>query len=239
MAALGAASLASGSPDGLAVTAVIGLGAALGGAQRLAVRRRSARFLDAYRRDDAETARRLWNAAIARVDERGRSHPRVRVWEAALQALEDRWDEAFATASAIDARALSGNERLALTGLRAGCLAQLGRADEAIDLLQQALGARALPSTTRGSLLRTLAVARLRAGRHEAALRACDEAAALSGSPVHAAALAFCRAEALRGLGREGEARAAYAEAQQRAPGSRFARRAAARLAAAPPSSYR
>jgi tetratricopeptide (TPR) repeat protein len=222
--------------DGAALT-VLALGVpslALVGVNRL----RWQRLRVALRSGDAARARALWRRVYSRLDGRARQHPRVQLWRAYVSVLGGHYAPALAILEGLTRIKLSPREQAARDSLRARCLAQGNEPEAAIAVVEQARALPDLSSDTKRALTEALAIARLRMRQPELALSAVDE---LLSDPERSRARAshlLVRGDALRLIGREGEARAAYDEALHASQhGSMTWRRARERLDQPPPAS--
>jgi tetratricopeptide (TPR) repeat protein len=204
------------------------------GLPRLAWRRiylgAHARFVDAFRRDDAIGARRVYDQLAAIGYSRYPGYERSEAW---VLMLEERWQDAYDFLSRAELPSGRTEARARELNERAWCLAQLGRATEAIPLANEALAAgdEHLRPYARG----TLGTALHLAGNHEEATRCLEKALAEPGPQARAqAARAYYLGEALQALGRTAEACVAYQRAIDEAAFSRYAQRAAERLRGMP-----
>lgn len=230
---IGLGALVGGVIIGSGETATMG-GIAVGGwaLVRLRDRTRRRRWLqlnDAIAAGDPELARRVLGRIQATLDSPARNHPFMQLMEAAMLMLQERW----ADAQGIFDRFADHASLAMFRSTRVRCLAELDP-QRALALARQLVAGG---TTYSEALRRAVAVAHLRAGEPEHALRALDQQAAAH--PSAQAADQLYRGEALRALGRESEAQAAFAEAVRLAPDSPVARKARAHASKAPPSAYR
>jgi tetratricopeptide (TPR) repeat protein len=175
---------------------------------------------------------RLW----AKLDENARQHPRVQVFRALVLATDCQWREVLQIVENLARYKAMPDIELHRRGLEIRCLAGLGRGEEAIALARDWLS---LSPPKALVPFYSLGIAQLHTRRCEGALASFAEVEQRARHDGLRASCAFYRAEALRSLGREAEARAAYELAAQRAPRSLSGQLARKRLDAPPPSTYR
>lgn len=229
---IGLGALVGGVLIGSGETATVG-GIAVGGWAFVRLRERTRRrrwgqLAEALDAGDPELAQRLLTSIRAALEPRLSAAPFMQLVEATILMQHDRWAEAQQLFDRFpDSASLAG-----FRATRVRCLAELDP-QRAITLGDQLLAGDEKYART---LQRALAVAHLRAGDPERALRLLDQEPA----PASArAAERLCRGEALRALGREPEAQAAFAEVVQLAPKSAMARKARAHASQPPPTAYR
>jgi hypothetical protein len=235
MVMIGAAAVA-GNGIAMVVFGMTFTGVALAGMNQL----RWQRLRVALRSGDAVRARALWRRVYSRLDGRARQHPRVQLWRAYVSVLGGHYSPALSILEGLMQVKLGPREQAARDSLRARCLAQGNEPERAVAVVDQARALPELSTETRRALTEALAIARLRMRQPELALSAVDQ---LLGEPERSRARAshlLVRGDALRLIGRELEARAAYDEALRSSqPGSTTWRRARERLDQAPPCAYR
>ena len=199
-----------------------------------AKQRRLQKLLSALGAGDAERARSLWKRVQPELDPRLERQSVPALIQAALAILSDDWQGA----QQIFTRVPDAPGAESFRSARVRCLAELGEAPRAIALAHEFLSADDLAPQRRVSLQLALAVAHLRASSPDKALRLLDEL--LPNLPNVARGAGWLhRGDALRALGRESEARAAYAQATKLATNRATTDKARARLALPPPSAYR
>ena len=235
MVMIGAAAVA-GNGIAMVVFAMTMLGVTLHGVNRLRWRQ----LRGALRAGDAARARALWRRVYTRLDERARAHPRVQLWRAYVAVLGGHYTPALTILDGLGKLPLGAREQAARDSLRARCLAQGPTPESAIPVVAEARRLPELSHDTRRALTEALAIARLRMRQPELALTAVDE---LLADPERSRARAshlIVRGDALRLIGREGEARVAYDEALRVSEqGTTTWRRARERLQQAAPAVYR
>lgn len=194
----------------------------------------------AFDRNDSVRAARMVRRLAAEA-------PQMRDWAALnlaiLPLLDERWREGIDALRALDRDKLAPGSQVMLDNSLAWGLTHDGSLDEAVALagstVERARADATLSPLSLGACIGTLGVALTRAGRHEEGLRRLQEAIAFGGRRRTKVSRLFYVGEAARALGREAEARDAFAEAARLAPDSRFGRRAAERLKSAPAVPYR
>lgn len=207
------------------------------------------RLMAAISEGDLERAERVWQGLLAKIPAAQRRSAYVLYFEAGLLALREDWQAALAIADLFSnskARLFglsSGRElqqyRHAGKSMRARCLAELGRIDEAMQTAEEALTAPGITPPLRAGVLVSVGIVQLRRGEYERALATLEQSVALSPMKGIQASSGFYRGEALRALGREQEAIQAYQRVIAIVPLSRRAAHARQRLTQAPPSEYR
>jgi hypothetical protein len=235
MLMIGTAAVA-GNAIALIVFGMTLAGVALAGMNQL----RWQRLRVALRAGDAARARALWRRVYSRLDGRARQHPRVQLWRAYVSVLGGHYAAGLSILDGLTKVKLGVREQAARDSLRARCLAQGNEPERAVAVVEQARALPGLSSETRRALTEALAIARLRMRQPELALSAVDQLLADPERTRARASHLLVRGDALRLIGREGEARAAYDEALHASQqGTVTWRRARERLDQAPPSAYR
>jgi tetratricopeptide (TPR) repeat protein len=199
-------------------------------------RRRYRLLVEAINDGDVDRAESLWRRVSIQLTAQQRRAANVLYCEACVLALREDWQAALTIVERLCAGKYAW---LPVVSVRARCLAELDRGDEAMPIAEAALAVPDLAPVLRATLLITVGIVRLRRGEYEKALATLDQAASLSSMKGLQASSSFYRADALRALGREPEAIAAYERAAAMVPLSRRAAHAQKRLTQAPPSSYR
>jgi tetratricopeptide (TPR) repeat protein len=211
------------------------IGVAVYGVQRWH-RRRWRLLSEAISAGDVERADAIWQELVVRFTAAQRGTAQLRYYEAGLLALREDWQAALATLETLAAWK-QGAEFV--SGLRARCLAELGRTDDAIALAEATLTKPGLRRLTVASVRTTVGIVQLKRGEFARALTTLDEVAATSPANALLATVSFYRGEALRALGRFAEALQAYERTVAVVPLSRRAAHARERLRQSPPNSYR
>jgi tetratricopeptide (TPR) repeat protein len=172
-----------------------------------------------------------------------RDQPRMRevlrMAEASALVAEEKYAEARAVLESID-QAILGEEALpTIQNNLAFCMAQLGEVDAAIEMSRAAVGrAEGQSAGTVANLLGTLGMCYVQAGRAGEAVPLLQKALGrgAQAQPVQRygqAIRAYYLGEALLAEGRKSEANEAFDRAVKEAPGTRYARRAQEKRAAA------
>jgi tetratricopeptide (TPR) repeat protein len=211
------------------------IGVAAYGLQKLH-RWRWRRLVAAMNDGDLERAESLWQQLIAKLTPPQRRSANVLYFEAGLLALREDWQAALAI---FDLLRRSKHGTQAVMVMRARCLAELDRADDAMKAAEEALAAPGLTSALRASVLIAVGIVQLRRGEYARALATLEQPVALSQMKAIRASCSFYRGDALRALGQEQEAIQAYEHVAAIVPLSRRAAHARQRLTQAPPSGYR
>jgi len=186
---------------------------------------------------DVERAERHWRELQTRLGPRELEHPQVRYYEAGLLAIREDWQAALAASDELGEWREGAH---VVAALRARCLAELGRAEEAMAAVADGLAAPELTPAARAALKVTGAIVQLQRREFVRALATLDDAAATL--PAQTAVQSTCscyRGEVLRALGRHDEARQAWERTVTLVPRSRRAAHARERLAQPPPDAYR
>ncbi|HJZ87469.1 MAG TPA: tetratricopeptide repeat protein [Polyangia bacterium] len=215
----------------LAIPLLLGLVAV----QIVLVRRARQRMERAFLSEDIPGLRREVASLIDFFRDQPRVREALRLSEAVILALEEKFAEARAILESLDQSALGEAQLPTVMNNLAWCMAHLGEADRAIELARTALArAEGRPPGHIAYLLGTLGVAQVLAGQPAEAVEVLQKALGKgAGQPRPQAIRAYYLGEALRALGRSAEAQAAYERAVAEAPHSTYARRARERLQAA------
>jgi tetratricopeptide (TPR) repeat protein len=237
--AIGVGCLVSGALGGsgevLALGGIIVGGWALSSASTRARARRLQQLFDAIGWGDAERARRLWTRVQTELDPRLERQSLPQLIQAVILMLSDDWRGAQQIFASVSDTATTN----VFHGARLRCLVELGDAQRAIELARTYLADDDLTPAGRASLQLALAVAHLRTAAPDKALRLVDELTPDLPHDGTRAAAQLVRGDALRALGREPEAVAAYQNAIALAPSSVSARHGRTRLTQSPPTAYR
>ena len=223
---------------GLGLTVgTLGIGSwALARRHRNRAKRSHRKLVLAVQAGDLTGARRHWQALQDALSPAQQQQAHNRLLETAVLILGEQWQDAQAIFENIPDDLPHGETT---RSWRVRCLAELGQATRAIALAQEYLTASDSTPLRRAALLYSLGIAQLRAGMPESALRSLDEAATLLTDARIQAGYLLSRGDALRALGREAEAQAAWTSAIERAPKSAAAAKARARRGVAAPTAYR
>jgi len=245
----------------MAVAALVGLGAGLGGvglmaafgigaAETLAwprVVRRLGRRIglqhqrqleEALAEGDDETRRRLageldeYYRALGPRAERQRLLARGHA-----HASDESWGEALAVVGKIDREALTPAERASHDNFVAWCCAHAGETARAVELARAAVASA--DGATKPYFFGTLGTVLVLDGQYAEGQTMLNIAIALGGPRWAQAVRRYYLGEALAKLGRHDEACAEWQQAVTIAPRSRWGRRAQERLSAGPPPAYR
>jgi tetratricopeptide (TPR) repeat protein len=186
---------------------------------------------------DLERAETVWKGLIARLTPTQRRSASVLYYEAGLLGLREDWQAVLAIVEILS-NSKDGPQAVTVMVMRARCLAELGRVDEAMKAAGEALFAPDITPMLRAGLMITEGLVQLRRGEYVRALATFER---VGPSPVKAiqASCSFHRADTLRALGREKEAIEAYRHVAAVLPLSRRAAHALQRLTEAPPGAYR
>jgi predicted negative regulator of RcsB-dependent stress response len=184
---------------------------------------------------DVEAAQARWQQSLRPIYELQQQTIMLRYQDAVILVLREEWQAALDSVETLQATGVSA---VLVKSLRATCFAHLGRDAEAFTLASETLAANEVPGL-RPALQTTIALALVHQSHPERALPRLDEVAEAASTPILRASCSFVRGDALRALGREDEARAAYERTAALAPLSRYAVRARQRLALVPPGAHR
>jgi tetratricopeptide (TPR) repeat protein len=226
--------LASTHGETVAVGGFVAVGYGLSYWGRRRARDRWAQLREAMVSGDAERMEKLLASITEELTPGELRQVPVDYVEAVLLMMREDWQAALDRVERLQ-RVPPGQ----LAFLRARCLAELGHTEEATTMAQAALGRPKISAEERAGTLVVLAIGLLQQRQFEKVLTTLAEAARASAGLGVQASCSFYRAEALRALGREAEARDAYQRTIDLVPRSRRAAHARERLAAAPPSAYR
>jgi hypothetical protein len=221
-----------------AVAAAIAFCAALLGWKAAVIRFGTWRFSLAFMRDDARRARG-WLTEINGSLAGPFARAACALHESAVLILEERYADACTVLQVVEREPYPPVVRALVLNNLAYATALAGRPVDAVPLAD---AARAMypgnaNARTRALLTGTLGIAHVLAGDAEPGAALIVEALAAGGRSFDQAQRAFFLGDALRALGREKEAKEAYARAVREAPRSKWGLRAAAKAAVpeAPP----
>jgi hypothetical protein len=163
---------------------------------------------------------------------------RLRLTEAGLLSLEQRYPEACRLLESLDRKRIGGDAEPWVVNNLAWNMAHSGRVPEGLAMARASMAADdprsvgfATAEDLRAYKLGTLGSILVLAGEASEGVPLLEQALARGGRPSAQAARAFYLGEGLRALGRDDEAAKAYARAREAAPTSAFAKRAEARVA--------
>jgi tetratricopeptide (TPR) repeat protein len=206
---------------------------ALARAKSALVRAANRRLSAAVHRGDTAAARVELSQIVSSAAETPANRAAARIAEAKLHGLAGRHEHAARLLEAIDPAPLASLQRALLFDNLAYARALSGRAEDAVRAAEKA---RALcpahaDARTRGRILGTLGIARVRSGQHDEGVALLAEVLGAGGIARDEAVRAYFLGEGLRAMGRTMEAREAYARGARAAPASEWGKRAAERLA--------
>jgi hypothetical protein len=171
-----------------------------------------------------------------------RALEQLRVTEAGLLSLEQRYAEACRLLESLDRRRVGAGVEPWIVNNLAWTMAHSGRVPEGLAMARASMEADdpktdrlAVAEDLRAYKLGTLGSILVLAGEASEGVPLLEQALARGGRPSAQAARAFYLGEGLRALGRDDEAAKAYARAREASPKNAFAKRAEARVAEARP----
>jgi tetratricopeptide (TPR) repeat protein len=163
---------------------------------------------------------------------------RLRITEAGLLSLEQRYAEACSLLESLDRRWVGAGAEPWIVNNLAWTMAHSGRVSEGLAMARASMVADdpknnrlAFEEDLRAYKLGTLGSILVLAGEASEGVSLLEQALARGGRPSAQAARAFYLGEGLRALGRDEDAAKAYARAQEAAPKNAFAKRAETRVA--------
>ena len=226
-------------PVKLALILLIPLLLALVAVQVTQVRGAQQRLGRAFAAEDLPAMRHELLQLIDYFRDQPRMREVLRMAEASALVAEEKYPEARAVLESID-QAILGEEALpTIQNNLAFCMAQLGETDAAIEMSRAAVGrAEGQSAATVANLLGTLGMCYVQAKRADEAVPILQKALGrgAQAQPVqrYAQAIrAYYLGEALLAQGRKSEANESFDRAVKEAPGTRYARRAQEKRAAA------
>jgi hypothetical protein len=201
-------------------------------------RRRWRRLQRALAVGDAAAAEQLWVKLWAGLDGHERKRVDLVYVHGCVLACGQRWAEAQELLTRLTRAGVPKSVQLPAQMLSLRCQVELDRAETVLGQAAELLATR-LPARMRTNVEYVVAIAQLRLRRFESALATLERVRARLTHEAWRGGWNLHRGDALQALGREAEAREAFALAAQLAPRSYIAEAARTRLGRGAPNIYR